>query len=92
MIKALPWAESGRGPLLPTLAWGLAFTLSVASLSLAMLGLFLRFANRPSLIFDSLQRNAFGIYIIHYVFVTWTALIIVAASRSRGVRSQGFQP
>jgi surface polysaccharide O-acyltransferase-like enzyme len=33
--------------------------------------LFLRFATRRSGVMDSLTANAYGIYIVHYAFVTW---------------------
>ena len=79
LVAVFPWAETGRGPLLPTLALGVVLALTVASLSFGLLGLFLRFANRPSVIFESLQRNAFGIYIIHYIFVTWTQYALLSA-------------
>lgn len=56
---------------------GFAFVITCASLSFAMLALFLRFGNRPCAIFDSLQKNAFGIYVFHYVFVIWAQYLIL---------------
>jgi len=79
LVAVFPWAETDRGPLLPTLALGVVLALTVASLTFGLLGLFLRFVNRPSVIFESLQRNAFGIYIIHYIFVTWTQYALLSA-------------
>jgi len=74
-----PFVDIGREALLPTGVWVFAFTLTCAALSFAMMALFLRFANRPSVIFDSLQRNAFGIYIIHYLFVAWAQYALLSA-------------
>ena len=49
---------------------GFTFTLSCAATSMAFLALFVRFA-KPRKIFDSLRENAYGIYLIHYAFVSW---------------------
>jgi len=66
-----PWVMSYRGPFLVTIAWGLAFALACAAQGFALLAVFLRFTNRPSVILENLQGNAFGIYIIHYFFIIW---------------------
>jgi peptidoglycan/LPS O-acetylase OafA/YrhL len=50
---------------------GFSYVLSCAALCLASLTLFLRFANERTRIWDSLSRNAYGIYLGHYAFVTW---------------------
>jgi peptidoglycan/LPS O-acetylase OafA/YrhL len=47
------------------------FVLSCAASSGAMLALFLRFGRRPNAIGDSLRDNAYGIYLVHYAFVSW---------------------
>ena len=36
-----------------------------------VLALSLRFANKRSRILDSLSVNAYGMYLVHYVFVVW---------------------
>jgi peptidoglycan/LPS O-acetylase OafA/YrhL len=48
----------------------LSFVVSCAASSFACLALFLRFA-RPGRIGNSLAANAYGMYITHYVFVSW---------------------
>jgi hypothetical protein len=50
---------------------GLAFTVACAALVFGAIAIFLRFATRRAGILDSLAANAYGIYIVHYVFVTW---------------------
>lgn len=50
---------------------GLAFTVSCAVLVFGVTAVFLRFATRRVGILDSLAANAYGIYIVHYMFVTW---------------------
>jgi surface polysaccharide O-acyltransferase-like enzyme len=51
--------------------YGLAFILSCAASGLFFLSLFLRFVNKRRKVFDSLHNNAYGMYLIHYVFVIW---------------------
>ena len=59
-------------------AWEIAgdstFALSSAASSFAFLALFVRFAGKRSPIFDSLNENAYGIYLVHYAFVSWMQL------------------
>lgn len=50
---------------------GLAFTVSCATLVFGAVALFLRFAKRRVGVLDSLADNAYGIYFVHYAFVTW---------------------
>jgi hypothetical protein len=50
---------------------GVAFTVSCTALVFGALAVFLRFVQRRARFFDSLSDNAYGIYIVHYVFVTW---------------------
>ena len=56
-------------------AWEIAgdstFVLSSAASSFAFLALFVRFAGKRKRIFDSLNENASGIYLVHYAFVSW---------------------
>jgi hypothetical protein len=62
-------------------AWEIAgdstFVLSSAASSFAFLGLFVRFAGKRSRIFDSLQENAYGVYLVHYAFVSWMQLTLL---------------
>jgi hypothetical protein len=53
------------------------FVLACAALSFAFLALFIRFANKRNRIFDSLNQNAFGIYLVHYAFVSWLQLALL---------------
>jgi surface polysaccharide O-acyltransferase-like enzyme len=51
--------------------YGLTFILSCAASGLFFLSLFLRFVNKRRSVFDSLHNNAYGMYLIHYLFVIW---------------------
>ena len=69
------------GPSAGMLATGnFAFVLCCAATSLAVLGLFVRHAPRPSRALESLTVNAFGIFLLHYAAVSWLqfALLEVA--------------
>jgi peptidoglycan/LPS O-acetylase OafA/YrhL len=44
-----------------------------------MLGLVLRFAGRRLPVFDVLKRDAYGLYLVHYVFVVWLQYALLAA-------------
>ncbi|MCG8457784.1 MAG: acyltransferase [Holophagales bacterium] len=68
---------------LPTLAseaiLSVAFASSCAGTCLGFLGAFRRLVRGSHAIFDSLSANAYGIYIIHYVFITWIQLVLLSA-------------
>ncbi len=49
----------------------LVFTITCATTSLAMLAIFVRFVKKSRRIFNSLRDNAYGIYLVHYAFVSW---------------------
>ena len=55
----------------PFWSYGCWFVISCAAISFAMLALFLRFSTRRYPILESLNDNAYGIYLVHYVFVVW---------------------
>jgi surface polysaccharide O-acyltransferase-like enzyme len=59
---------------------GVFFALTCASISFAFLALFVRFATRRRWIFDSLSDNEYGMYLIHYMFVSWLQLAILGWS------------
>jgi surface polysaccharide O-acyltransferase-like enzyme len=52
-------------------AAALAFVLSCAASSVAVLAVFVRFARVRSTIWDSLRDNAYGMYLLHFPVVSW---------------------
>ena len=60
-------------------AANLTFVLSCAAISFASLAVFLRFAKKPSRVFDSLRDNAYGMYLVHYPFSSWLQLALLGA-------------
>jgi hypothetical protein len=76
IILAMPEGTVSRGW---EIAGGLGFVTSCAASSFAFLALFVRFARRGGRALDSLRDNAYGMYVVHYAFVTWLQLSLLAA-------------
>jgi peptidoglycan/LPS O-acetylase OafA/YrhL len=57
----------------------LSFLLFCPAACLAFLSIFLRFAMNRRRILDSLFRNSYGIYVIHYVVVNWLLYAMLKA-------------
>jgi peptidoglycan/LPS O-acetylase OafA/YrhL len=56
-----------------------SFVLSCAASSFAFLALFVRFAKTRGRVWDSLGENAYGMYLLHYVFVSWLQYALLQA-------------
>lgn len=57
----------------------LGFVLSCASSTFFLVAIFLHFARTHSRVLDSLSRNAYGMYLVHYVFVVWLQYALLNA-------------
>jgi Acyltransferase family len=62
------------------LAADFGFVISCATACFFFAAVFLRFATRRSRIFDSLSENAYGMYLVHYVFVIWLQYLLLGAA------------
>ena len=82
VIAVLIMAFSPQHPpkLILDVTGGLMFALACASLSFAALAAFLRFVRTTGPIGGSLQANAYGMYLTHYVFTSWLAWALLPAS------------
>ncbi len=69
--------HAGIAPAVLGVIGGVVFEITCAALSFAFLALFIRFATRQRWIWDSLSDNEYGMYIIHYMFVSWLQLAIL---------------
>ena len=58
----------------------LGFVLACVSACFALAAVFLRFAAKPSPILQSLSENAYGIYLVHYVFVVWLQYLLLGTA------------
>ena len=70
-LTALVRNEVGAVPLGLRIGDDLSFVLACFASCFFALGFGLRFARLPSRILDSLKTNAYGMYLVHYVFVVW---------------------
>jgi peptidoglycan/LPS O-acetylase OafA/YrhL len=74
--KSLPW-----GPML-----GILWVFSCAASCFGFMSFFSRFATKRRAVFDSLTENAYGMYLIHYAFVSWLQYALLPASMSGFVK------
>jgi surface polysaccharide O-acyltransferase-like enzyme len=58
------------------------WSLSCTASCIAFLTLFSRLFTRPRKAWSSLSANAYGIYLIHYGFVTWLQFLLLPAALS----------
>jgi len=64
-------ADFASPPLLWRASYGLAFAMFSAAMAFAVPALFLRFAKAGGRLLDALRPSAYGIYLVHYVFIIW---------------------
>jgi peptidoglycan/LPS O-acetylase OafA/YrhL len=74
--------QPGRSPHVLATFGGVAFAASCAASSFAFLALFVRFATTRTRLFDSLRDNAYGMYLLHYVVVSWLQYALLPAPLS----------
>jgi surface polysaccharide O-acyltransferase-like enzyme len=58
-------------PLVWRVSYGLAFATFSAAMTFLVSALFLRFAESGRGLLDALQPSAYGIFLVHYVFILW---------------------
>jgi hypothetical protein len=81
IVAILPMAvANGVAPLARHVISGIVFIMCCSTTGFAMLALFLRFANAHVPVFDSLSRNAYGIYLVHFGFVLWMQYVLLPAA------------
>jgi peptidoglycan/LPS O-acetylase OafA/YrhL len=62
------------------MAADLGLVLACSGISFGMAAVFIRFAARRWPGFDSLSEHAYGIYLVHYVFVIWLQYLLLGAA------------
>jgi hypothetical protein len=68
-------------------AFALTFSLSCAASSLGLTAVFLRFADGPSRVLDSLRDNAYAMYLIHFPCSNWIQYFLLGAALSAGAKA-----
>ena len=81
-LTSLTMPDWNASPLPYRLAAALAFPPACATGVLAYLGMTLRLLGARDRVLDSLSANAYGIYLVHYVFVLWLQYALIGASQS----------
>ena len=66
-----PWTGAVDAPLLLQAAGGLSFVLACFASCFLVLAVAVRFGRIRARVLDSLKVNAFGMYLVHYLFVVW---------------------
>jgi Acyltransferase family len=71
---------AAMSPIVLNAVGGAMFAVTCGAISFAFLALFVRFATRRRWIWDSLSDNEYGMYLIHYMFVSWLQFAILSSS------------
>jgi surface polysaccharide O-acyltransferase-like enzyme len=71
------WVASFNAPPLSwRVGYGLAFALFSGGMAFAEPGFFLRLAKSPMRLLDAIQPSAYGIFLIHYMFIIWLQYVV----------------
>ena len=64
-------ADFDTPPLLWRTSYGLAFAAYSAAMAFTVLAIFLRFTASGSRLLDAMRPSAYGMYLLHYIFIVW---------------------
>src|SRR5258707_2235215 len=69
-------ADSNSPPLWWHTAYGLAFAMFSAAMTFKVPAVFLRFARSSLWLLDAMRPSAYGIYLLHFIFLIWLQYIV----------------
>jgi surface polysaccharide O-acyltransferase-like enzyme len=69
------------------IAYGLAFAMFSAAMAFTVPATSLRLARSSLGLLDAMQPSAYGIYLLHYVFIIWLQYVVYDASFAAGVKA-----
>jgi surface polysaccharide O-acyltransferase-like enzyme len=69
-------ADFNSPPLWWHTAYGLAFAMFSAAMTFSVPSVFLRFARSSLWLLDAMQPSAYGIYLLHFIFLIWLQYIV----------------
>lgn len=69
-------ADFNSPPLWWRTAYGLAFAMFSAAMTFTVATIFLRFARSSLWLFDAMQPSAYGIFLLHFIFLIWLQYIV----------------
>lgn len=78
-LTSLTMPDWSASPAIYRLAAAAAFPIACATGGFFLLAICLRFMQRRVALLDSLSVNAYGIYLVHYVFVVWLQYAMLSA-------------
>jgi surface polysaccharide O-acyltransferase-like enzyme len=69
-------ADFNSPPLIWKGGYGLAFACYSAAMTFTVSAIFLRFSESRWTLLDALQPSAYGIYLVHYIFIIWLQYVL----------------
>jgi surface polysaccharide O-acyltransferase-like enzyme len=69
-------ADFNSPPLWWRTAYGLAFAMFSTAMTFTVPAVFLRFARSSLRLLDAMQPSAYGIYLLHFIFLIWLQYIV----------------
>jgi peptidoglycan/LPS O-acetylase OafA/YrhL len=69
-------ADFNSPPLWWRTAYGLAFAMFSAAMTFTVAAVFLRFARSSLWLLDAMRPSAYGIYLLHFIFLIWLQYIV----------------
>jgi surface polysaccharide O-acyltransferase-like enzyme len=69
------------------IAYGMAFALFSAAMPFAILATSLRLARSRLSLLDAMRPQAYGIYLLHYIFIIWLQYAVYGAALPAGVKA-----
>jgi surface polysaccharide O-acyltransferase-like enzyme len=79
-------ANFNSPPLSWRAAYGLAFSMFSAAMAFTVPAILLHFAKSGWRLLDALQPSAYGVYLLHYIFIIWLQYAVYDASFHAGVK------
>jgi peptidoglycan/LPS O-acetylase OafA/YrhL len=79
-------ADFDSPPLLWRAGYGLAFATFSAAMAFVVPAIFLRFVESGWRLLDALQPSAYGVYLLHYIFIIWLQYAVYDHSLPAGVK------
>jgi peptidoglycan/LPS O-acetylase OafA/YrhL len=79
-------ADLNSLPLVWKVSYGLAFALYSAAMVFAVPAIFLRFTESGWSLLDKMRPSAYGIYLVHYIFIIWLQYVVYDYSFPAGVK------
>jgi surface polysaccharide O-acyltransferase-like enzyme len=80
------WIDFDSPPVSWRAAYGLAFSMYSAAMAFAVLAVYLRSAKASLGLLDAMQTSAYGIYLVHYVFIIWLQYAVYDTSFPAAVK------